>query len=590
MASTDKRSAAEKRAAAERAAPDEAATEQAAPDEVAADEPSGDTDRSSTSGALPDVVFAQASPRSIGGTSLFDAPRSITSANVTDYTSETSIIRAAVARLQSAGFQVLDVAPTTINIAGPPSLYESYFSTRLVSEERPVLKSQDREDTATFVECPDTDMPGLVPVASSPAADVLEGVALEEPRYFHQSPFPPRRGYWHLQVPGDVSMGLNADRAHRMQVTGAGVRVVMVDSGWFRHPHFVNRGYRAAPVVLGPATSAPNDDESGHGTGESANLFAVAPDIDFTMVKINFVNSIGAFNTAIGLGPHVISCSWGSDICGPGLSAASNALAAVVARAVANGIVVVFSAGNGQCGFPGQHPDVVSAGGVMIEPDGGLHASDYTSGFASRVYPGRNVPDVSGLVGMRPRAAFIMLPLQPGDAIDQDLGDGSAHPAGDETSPNDGWAAFSGTSAAAPQLAGVCALVKQVNPQLTPSQVRDVLARTARDVTGGTNHPRFGEQAVPGYDLATGHGLADAHRAVLAAGLMRVPEHLRAADRTGAEWPAQLRLSGPPARRAAAVGSVGYADQQTAGAGGMPVEEASALAGFAAEDDRGAGW
>ena len=32
---------------------------------------------------------------------------------------------------------------------------------------------------------------------------------------------------------------------------------------------------------------------------------------------------------------------------------------------------------------------------------------------------------------------------------------GGTHPNGDETANNDGWAAFSGTSAAAPQLAGV---------------------------------------------------------------------------------------------------------------------------------------
>ena len=40
------------------------------------------------------------------------------------------------------------------------------------------------------------------------------------------------------------------------------------------------------------------------------------------------------------------------------LSAADNALAAAIALAVARGIIVVFSAGNGHFGFPGQHPDV----------------------------------------------------------------------------------------------------------------------------------------------------------------------------------------------------------------------------------------
>ena len=53
---------------------------------------------------------------------------------------------------------------------------------------------------------------------------------------------------------------------------------------------------------------------------------------------------------------------------------------------------------------------------------------------------------------MKPRAAYIMLPLQPtGDPYRPGLG--GAHPNGDETPANDGWAAISGTSAAAPQLA-----------------------------------------------------------------------------------------------------------------------------------------
>src|SRR5699024_6590399 len=90
---------------------------------------------------------------------------------------------------------------------------------------------------------------------------------------------------------------------------------------------------------------------------------------------------------------------------------------------------------------------------------------------------------------------------------------------GDETAPDDGWAAFSGTSAAAPQVAGVCALLLQACPQLTPGQVRQVLMDTARDVTQGTNHPTFGHPATPGPDTATGHGLVDAHKAVLLAKL-----------------------------------------------------------------------
>jgi len=470
---------------------------------------------------LPRMIYAQASPRSVGGRSMFQMGP-VTADAVTAVMSEPQVVLSAAGQLQQAGFTVLQISSTTINIAGPAKLYRDTFGCQLASEDRPVIKEGGREDVAQFVECPDTDLPGLIDTAGTAFAELVEGIALEEPRYFMAaSQFGPPVDYWHLDVPGGVSLGCNADKAHRAGSTGRGIKVVMCDSGHFAHPYFSARGYRVGPVVLGPGAANAAADESGHGTAESANIFAVAPDVDFTMVKMSFVNSIGSFNAAVGLAPHIISCSWGSDKLNPPLSAADNALAASIATAVANGIVVVFSAGNGHFGFPGQHPDVVSAGGVFMDQTGAMQASDYASGFASLIYPGRNVPDLSGLVGMRPRAAYIMLPLEPNDDIDRDLGNGLQHPDGDETPPDDGWAAISGTSAAAPQLAGAAALVREACPRLTPAQVRDVLKSTARDVTAGRNSPRPGmnNPATVGPDLATGNGLVDAARAVLIAKL-----------------------------------------------------------------------
>jgi hypothetical protein len=475
------------------------------------------TRRKGTAGTLPEVIYAQASPRSIGGSSLFHAPN-VSTENVVGYLSDEAVVRAAVVALQERGFRVLQVMPTTINIAGPPQAYESVFETRLVTEEREVIKEFARKDTATFIDCPDTDLRGLIDTSKNTLGEVIEGVAIEEPVYFHQHALAPPQNYWHLRVPGDVSLGVNADRAHRGATTGAGVRVAMVDTGWFRHPYFVERGYRANQVVLGPGATNRDSDEVGHGTGESANIFAVAPDVDFTMVKMSFTNSTGAFNAAAALRPHVITNSWGGHVPSGPLSAAQLALAAAVSTAVASGIVVVFSAGNGHFGFPGQHPDVVSAGGVFMQQDGSLMASDYSSGFASAVYPGRTVPDVCGLVGQRPRAIYIMLPVEPGDELDT-ANAGGAFPNGDLTGANDGWAAFSGTSAAAPQIAGVCALIKQAAPTMSPHRVRDTLIRTARDVTAGTNSQ--GERAVAGHDLATGSGLVDAAKAVIRAKFLR---------------------------------------------------------------------
>ncbi|MET0396255.1 MAG: S8 family serine peptidase [Longimicrobiaceae bacterium] len=469
---------------------------------------------------VPERIYAQASPHSIGGVSMFDAQDRIDSSSAASFFSEGDLLLRAASMLREAGFDVLQLSPTSINIAGPRELYQQAFNTRLYVEQRPVIKEFGEETVGEFIDSSDTEMPGLISPRGTPFADVLEGIAIEEPRYFMAtSMFAPPRSYWHMRVPGDVSLGCNADRAHRVGVTGSGVRVAMVDTGWFRHPYFVGRGYHAAPVVLGPGAANPLADEIGHGTGESANLFAVAPDVEFLPVKMSFVNTIGAFNAAVALAPHVITCSWGGDKRKGPLTAADQALAAAIAAAVAAGIVVVFSAGNGHWSFPGQHPDVISAGGVFMAPDESLRASDYASGFMSTIYPERRVPDLCGLVGMLPRAAYIMLPLEPGDQMDVGTA-GGAHPDGDETAAGDGWACFSGTSAAAPQLAGAAALLKQACPALTPAQVRTILMSTARDVTAGTCSPSTGgNAAVAGPDTATGNGLVDAHKAVMVAKL-----------------------------------------------------------------------
>lgn len=473
---------------------------------------------------LPPKIYAQVSPRSISGISMFEGQEQIRSETVGNFFSEAEVVNAAVARLNEAGFEILQISPMTINIAGTPAQFRRAFKTNIVVEDRPVIKGGAKKDVAQFLDSPDTSLSGLIQTQGTAFEDSIEGVAIEEPRYpMAASMFAPLKSYWHLRVPGDVSLACNADRAHRAGITGKGVKVAMCDSGWFKHPYFVGRGYKAAPVVLGPGAANPLKDESGHGTGESANIFANAPDIDFMPVKMSFVNSTGAFNAAVGLGPNIITCSWGSHHPSGPLSAADQVLAAAIAAAVASGIIVIFSAGNGHYGFPGMHPDVISAGGVFMNPNETLQASNYASSFPGNVYPGRACPDVCGLVGMKPKAIYIMLPLEPGDEID--VGNaGGTHPNGDETTTSDGWAAFSGTSAAAPQLAGVAALIKQACPGLTPLQVRNIMKNTARDVTTGNSNSVQGTPIFPaayaaaaGVDIATGHGLVDAHKAVMVA-------------------------------------------------------------------------
>ena len=439
--------------------------------------------------------------------------------NVASFASHPDAAVVARQRLEAAGLEILQVTPFTINFAGTPDAIERAFKSKIVEKE---VKVPNLSDTVTFLDVADrtSRVPGLLSTLETPFVDSIEGVALEVPRVlFAANPSPPTVDYWHLDVPDDVAIHCNARVLHQYGVTGKGVKVAMVDSGWYRHPFFTSQNYTVAPVVLGPGASEPDADESGHGTGESANIMAVAPECQLLPVKMNFVNTIGAFNAAVALQPDIITCSWGSHT--PfALSAADMVLETSVAAAVAAGIIVIFSAGNGHCGFPGQHPDVISAGGAYIDENGFIQAANYASGFQSPIYAGRRVPDVCGLVGMRPKAIYIMLPVEPGDQID--VGNGVApFPDGDETPADDGWAAFSGTSAAAPQLAGVAALIKQIVPNVTPSGVKAALTASARDVDAGfcsaVPDVHGGLPALPGPDDATGSGLVDAFGAALSA-------------------------------------------------------------------------
>lgn len=476
------------------------------------------------SAPLPKLVFAQASPHSLGGRSLFDADGRVDASTVAGFRSEERIYQRAVDDLKRAGFTILrpDTNRLTVNFAGPPRLFAAAFGAPIVTEEREVIKPGQVHATATFLDCRNAERRGLVATARSRFGQVIEGVALEAPRFLMGKPtaMPPPVDYWHLDVPDGVALASRATLAHRAGITGRGIRVAMVDSGHEAHPFFARHGYRVAPVALGPGAGDPLRDSDGHGTAESANVFALAPDAELLPIKASMVNTAAAFNLAVSLRPQVISLSWGGDVKPPAtLGAPDLALSAAVAAAVESGIVVVVSSGNGEFGFPGMHPDVISAGGVFLEAGGRLRASDYSSGFdAGYVYPGRHVPDLCGLVGMLPKAAYIMLPMPRGCRIDGARA-GGRHPYADETTDYDGWAAISGTSAAAPQLAGAAALVLQACPTLTPREVRAILVGTARDVTRGRCHPNQDNKARGGADLATGAGLVDAGRAVMAAKL-----------------------------------------------------------------------
>lgn len=322
-----------------------------------------------------------------------------------------------------------------------------------------------------------------------------------------------------IYLPGDIARLLNAQGAGIRGMSGKGVRVAMVDTGFaMQHPYFAGRRWS----VLSPGGwSVPNDaDADGHGTAMCANLFAVAPDVEFIGITLGGIDSqimVDSLHAgvleALRHDPDILVLSVAydlrSDLDDMGatrLPGSCNALALTLQHAMASGVAVLCGAGNGQFAFPAMLPGVIAVGGCMIEAGGKISASDMSSAFVSQIYPGRYVPDVCAISGNLENQAYLMLPCPPGSYLDRSC---SSLP--DGTPIDDGWCFSSGTSAAGPQVAGVCALMLQANPGLTIGDLRSALVRTARDITSGNANIMTGvAKADAGWDIATGYGLVDA--------------------------------------------------------------------------------
>jgi hypothetical protein len=469
--------------------------------------------RTSTS----DEAIAVVSPRARDN--LFQATEPITAENVDRYRSAPADIAAASEELRKLGFRVVHEGETTISIAGPPKRFKEVFGVALKKESRPLSERAPEHTVAFFaadVEAPEEHL--LEPPES--LAPLLDGVAMARPPELHESPIPPiapvdPAAYQYLRVPDDVALVIRATRTHRLGTTGMGVVVAMIDTGHYSHPWFSYHGFRVLPTLLGPGETDPSQDTYGHGTGESANIFSAAPDCRLRPIK-GISDPTGSFNVATSSSPKpkVISNSWGYDFDYPGavLDPYLKTLEAAVANAVASGITVCFSAGNGGQGFPACMPDVIAVGGVHVDyPSLDLEASDYASSFDSSLYPGRHVPDLCGITGKAvnigggAKAPSHLLPVQPNATLDAILPSTGAN--------DDGWGLFSGTSAACPLVAGVAALVIGRAPTKTPAQVKAALVKSAIDVKAGSTFQ--GDTAGPGWDKATGAGLVDAKYAWL---------------------------------------------------------------------------
>lgn len=371
-----------------------------------------------------------------------------------------------------------------------------------------------------------------------------------------------------VEEPETVS-GANGSSFERPGVTGAGVTVAVIDTGIFAaHPDLVGRVTagrnfefsieKRESGVIGTTTwdlyventgAVALQDDVGHGThcagiiggdGTAASGLdqrGVAPGVNFVAMKIGSpvngvvedfgfeANAVAALDYLIrhklDLGNvRVASNSWGILAEEPSATAPPTGLnptnydpmKAVVRAATAAGITLVFSAGNdgGDAttntvrAVPNGMDEVISVA-AACKADHGSCAAGSVTGFSSRgpqvdvTAPGDQV--------LAAQSPSVLAPI--GQVLEGDyFGDSEQ----DQVINRTAYMRLSGTSMAAPHVAGVVALLLQANPFLTPEQVRAILTETADDMAIEGD-----AELKPGFDTASGFGMVNVRKALVAA-------------------------------------------------------------------------
>ncbi|MFS0555811.1 S8 family peptidase [Brevibacillus sp. 179-C9.3 HS] len=264
---------------------------------------------------------------------------------------------------------------------------------------------------------------------------------------------------------------IKADKAWPTVNSNEQITIAVLDTGAdYKHPDLKDNLLPGVNLV-NPGRSA--QDDNGHGT-EVAGVLAASGNNNIgvsgvlwnaKILPIKILNSKAqsdeeliakGINVALDRGAKVIVMSISS-------MAYSKSMTAAVQRAERSGAVLVAASGNesSRVAYPAAYPTVVAVGAVRSN---------------NQVLPQANTGPELNLVA----PGFNVYTTKLGGK----------------------YGSFSGTSAAAPQVAGAAALILARHPKLSPFDVRQLLYQTATDL---------GER---GWDLKTGYGLLDVNKAV----------------------------------------------------------------------------
>ncbi|MEM9596569.1 MAG: S8 family serine peptidase [Acidobacteriota bacterium] len=291
---------------------------------------------------------------------------------------------------------------------------------------------------------------------------------------------------------------------HNMGDRGQGVTIAVIDSG-IDYTHHMLHGHPFStlptPKVIGGYDFGDDDadpkidcvDDS-HGTSTAfiaGGLFGVAPAAQLVHLKVQSASKCGkssldgdiaaaidwVVTNQATYGIDIISMSLGgADYSSPCTGGGGSAYRSALDDADAAGIMVFASSGNdakkSQIGFPACYPTVYSVGAV------------YDKDYPNSVWTSYNNDDTIKCQDSRPDAAEVTCYSNSASFLDF-LGPSNCAWA---ATPSNGFTnCFTGTSAAAPFVAGVAALVLDRNPNLTPDQATTYMKILGTRVTDPDN-------------------------------------------------------------------------------------------------------
>lgn len=341
---------------------------------------------------------------------------------------------------------------------------------------------------------------------------------------------------WYLKNTGQNggTEGIDIKIEKAWEITeGNGVKVAVIDQGIeMDHPDLKNNilpisydaevsiGINVLPSVIrgnhgtacaGIIAAEGNNNEGIIGVAPQSKLISISSQLAFTT------------NSSMGLargicwaadnGADVISCSWYSGVKSEALDQAINN--AINEGRNGYGTVVVFSSGNNSIhgvSYPANsNEDILCVGGVDrcgIRSGRESHAPD-----ACELWPRKAAP------GSSFGASLDVVAAGTGVSTTDLKGENGYNKDGTGNYSNlDYTKGFGGTSAACPMVAGVVALVLSVNPNLTVTQVNDIIEQSAQKVRKDKyTYQTTANRPNGAWNNELGYGFVNAHAAVVLA-------------------------------------------------------------------------